>query len=243
MVLLLVATHGCAVSGQPGSLGGDGRCPAAAEPHLLGSWRIVCAAAVPLRACAGAEPLVRSIVNRCCRRCTVRRYRCGPVALVLRAWRRPGEQQVMRQPHQLPAEQRAYLATITWAPPVPRFPPLSARSAPEGHVGLSDVVLHRPVPDGRGGWPHHGGGLQTVLRRLAGHPGHRADCVTLQQTIGGRFLPRRCCAVPGPELAHVVEQRWRAVAGNVPLGVVAAMSGSPATSHLWGGAAVRVHRR
>ena len=96
------------------------------------------------------------------------------------------------------------------------------RPAPEGHVGLPDVVLHRAVPDGRGSRTITAGGLQRFAIAWVVILVTVPVVFTARQSIGGRFLrkPLRS-AFPGPELARQIEQRWHAVAGDAPLSIVA----------------------
>jgi 4-amino-4-deoxy-L-arabinose transferase-like glycosyltransferase len=194
-------------------------------PHLLGLWRIEFAPLLfPFERAPGPSHWYDHIVNPLL--FAVAQFgdiAAALLALVLMAWRRPGEQQVMPQPHQLPAEQRAYLATITWAP---------ASLAVAASVVLG---LHLKDMWGYPMWCFIGLFLMAEVVGPITEGGLQRFCVvwlvilvtvpivfTLQQTIGGRFLRKAMRAqFPGPELAHVVEQRWRAVAGNVPLGVVA----------------------
>ena len=126
------------------------------------------------------------------------------LALALLAWRRPGEPVAMSGPTPLPPEQRAYLATITWAP-----------------VGLAvaaSVILGLQLKDmwGYPMWCFIGLFLMAeVVGPITGE-GQRRFAVawlailvivpvvfTVQQTIGGRFLRKPMRGqFPGRELAR-----------------------------------------
>ena len=193
-------------------------------PHLLGLWRIDFTPLwFPFERAPGPSHWYDHIVNPLL--FAVAQF--GDIAavllaLALLAWRRRGEPLAMpRRPlaagatrlagdHHLGAGRSRGCRLVR------------PRPAPEGYVGLPDVVLHRPVPDGRGSGAFYAGGLQRFalawLIILVTVP----VVFTVQQTIGGRFMrkPLRA-AFPGPELARVVEQRWHAVSATPPLAIVA----------------------
>jgi 4-amino-4-deoxy-L-arabinose transferase-like glycosyltransferase len=194
-------------------------------PHLLGLWRIDFAPLLfPFERAPGPTHWYDHIVNPLL--FAIAQFgdiAAALLALVLMAWRRPGEQQVMAQAPPRPAEQRAYLATITWAP-----------------VSLAIVAsfvlgLHLKDMWGYPMWCFIGLFLMVEVVGPITDGGLQRFCVawlvilftvpivfTAQQTIGGRLLGKAMRAqFPGPELARVVEQRWHAVVGNAPLGVVA----------------------
>jgi 4-amino-4-deoxy-L-arabinose transferase-like glycosyltransferase len=194
-------------------------------PHLLGLWRIDFAPLLfPFERAPGPSHWYDHIVNPLL--FAVAQFgdiAAALLALVLMAWRRPGEPLVMPQPHPLAPEQRAYLATITWAP-------VSLALAASLVLGL-----HLKDMWGYPMWCFIGLFLMAEVVGPITDGGLQRFCVawlvilvtvpivfTAQQTIGGRLLRKATRAqFPGPELARVVEQRWHALVGNAPLGVVA----------------------
>jgi 4-amino-4-deoxy-L-arabinose transferase-like glycosyltransferase len=194
-------------------------------PHLLGLWRIDFA---PVLYASGRAPGPSHWYDHVVNPLLFAVAQFGDVAatllaLALLAWRRPGEPVAVPAPTPLLPEQRAYLATITWAP-----------------VGLAvaaSAVLGLQLKDmwGYPMWCFLGLFLMAKVVGPVTRDGLRRFAVawlviltvvpavfTVQQTIGGRFLrkPMRS-QFPGPELARVVEQRWHAAAGGAPLAIVA----------------------
>ena len=194
-------------------------------PHLLGLWRIDFTPLwFPFERAPGPTHWYDHIVNPLL--FAVAQFgdiAAALLALALLAWRRRGEPLAMPRPGPLPPEQRAYLATITWAP--------------FGLAVAASVILGLHLKDmwGYPMWcfiglfmmaevvgPFTAGGRQRFaiawLIILVTVP----VVFAVQQTVGGRFIrkPLRA-AFPGPELARVVEQRWHAVVGDVRLPIVA----------------------
>ncbi len=181
LLLARAASSPAPCLGRPRSLAGDGRRAAAAAAASAGLVADrLCAAAVPVRACAGADAIgTTTSSTRCCsprRSSAISRRLCWRS----RCWHGgdPANSRRCRSRSPLPPEQRAYLATITWAP-----------------VGLAvaaSVVLGLHLKDmwGYPMWcfiglflmaevvgPFTAGGRQRFCRRLADHPDHRADRV------------------------------------------------------------------
>jgi 4-amino-4-deoxy-L-arabinose transferase-like glycosyltransferase len=138
------------------------------------------------------------------------------LAVVLLAWRRSGEPVAVPPSTPPPPEQRAYLATLAWAP--------------AGLAVAASVVLGLHLKDmwGYPMWCFIGLFLMAELAGAFTSGGlwrfgtvWLAILVTVpivfavQHTIGGRFTARPMrSAFPGPELARAVEQGWHAVVGT-----------------------------
>ncbi len=194
-------------------------------PHLLALWRIDLA---PVQYASGralgpthwydhiVNPLLFAVAQ-------LGDIAAALLAIALLAWRRPGEPVAMSGPTPLPPEQRAYLATITWAP-----------------VGLAvaaSVILGLQLKDmwGYPMWCFIGLFLMAEVVGPITGGGERRFAVAwlailvivpvvfaVQQTIGGRFLRKPMRGqFPGRELAGLVEQRWHTVVGGAPLAIVA----------------------
>ncbi|HET7880785.1 MAG TPA: glycosyltransferase family 39 protein, partial [Acetobacteraceae bacterium] len=192
-------------------------------PHLLGLWQIDFTPLLfPFERAPGPSHWYDHIVNPL----LFSAAQFGDVAAALLAiallmWQRPGEAVAILRTRALPPDQRAYLATITWAP-----------------VGLAiatSLILGLHLKDmwGYPMWCFIGLFLVAELRGPFSREATRrllvAVCVILiatpvvfaaQQSVGGGFVrkPLRS-AFPGRELAAVVEQRWHAATGR-PLGIV-----------------------
>ncbi len=194
-------------------------------PHLMGLWRIDFAPVLYASGRAlGPTHWYDHIVNPLL--FAVAQFgdiAAALLALVLLAWRRPGEPLAMPGPTLLPPEQRAYLATITWAP--------------AGLAVAASAILGLQLKDmwGYPMWCFVGLFLMTEVVGSVTRDGLRRFTVawlailiivpvifTVQQTIGGRFLRKPMRGqFPGPELARLVEQRWHALAGDTKLAIVA----------------------
>jgi 4-amino-4-deoxy-L-arabinose transferase-like glycosyltransferase len=187
-------------------------------PHLLGLWHIGFTPLLfPFQRAPGPAHWYDHIVNPLL--FAVAQFgdiAAALLAAALLAWRRAGEPVAVPIRAALPPEQRAYLATITWAP--------------AGLAVAASVVLGLHLKDmwGYPMWcfiglflmaelagPFTSGGLWRFgavwLTILIAVP----VVFAVQHTIGGRFVakPMRS-AFPGPELARAVEQRWHAVVGT-----------------------------
>jgi 4-amino-4-deoxy-L-arabinose transferase-like glycosyltransferase len=194
-------------------------------PHLLGLWRIDF---VPVQYASGRAPGPTHWYDHIVNPLLFAVAQFGDIAatllaLALLAWRRPGEPVAIPGPTPLPAEQRAYLATITWAP--------------AGIAVAGSVILGLQLKDmwGYPMWCFVGLFLMAELVGPVTREGLRRFCIawlailvtvpvvfTVQQTVGGRLLRKPMRGqFPGPELARVVEQRWHVVVGNAPLAIVA----------------------
>jgi len=194
-------------------------------PHLLGLWRIDFA---PLFYAIGRAPGPTHWYDHIVNPLLFAVAQFGDIAaallaLALLAWRRPGEPLAAPRPTSLPPEQRAYLATITWAP-----------------VGLAlaiSVILGLHLKDmwGQPMWcfiglflmaevvgPFTARGLQRFYAAWLATLVTVPIVFAVQNTVGGRLLrkPSRA-AFPGAELARAVEQRWHAVVGDIKLPIVA----------------------
>ncbi len=194
-------------------------------PHLLGLWRIGFTPLwFPFQRAPGPTHWYNHIVNPLL--FAVAQFgdiAAALLAVALLAWRRPAEAPAIGRTAPLPPEQRAYLATITWAP-----------------VGLAvaaSAVLGLHLKDmwGYPMWcfiglflmaeavgPVSTGGLQRFIVAWLIIVITVPVVFTVQQTIGGRYVrkPLRS-AFPGRELARTVEQRWHALASGARLPIVA----------------------
>jgi 4-amino-4-deoxy-L-arabinose transferase-like glycosyltransferase len=194
-------------------------------PHLLGLWRIDFA---PVQYAAARAPGPTHWYDHIVNPLLFAVAQFGDIAaallaLALLAWRRPGEPVAVPGPAPLPPEQRAYLATITWAP--------------VGIAVAGSIILGLHLKDmwGYPMWCFIGLFLMAEvvgpltasgLRRF--YAAWVAILVTVpivfavQNSVGARFLRKPTRAqFPGAELARAVEQRWHLVAGEAPLAVVA----------------------
>ncbi len=212
-------TLGCAASGRAPARGW--RWPSRLLlllPHLLGLWHIGFTPLLfPFQRAPGPTHWYDHIVNPLL--FAVAQFgdiAAALLAVALLAWRRPGEPVAVPVRAALPPEQRAYLATITWAP--------------AGLAVAASVLLGLHLKDmwGYPMWcfiglflmaelagPFTSGGLWRFgavwLAILLAVPAVFA----VQHTIGGRFVAKSMrSAFPGPELARAVEQRWHAAVGT-----------------------------
>ena len=190
-------------------------------PHLLGLWRIGFTPLwFPFERAPGPSHWYDHIVNPLL--FAVAQFgdiAAALLALVLLAWRRPGEPEALAPATPLSPEQRVYLATITWAP-----------------VGLAvaaSVILGLHLKDmwGYPMWcfiglflmaevvgPCTAGGLQRFAIAWVVILVTVPMVFTVQQTIGGRFLRkplRGAVSRPGtgaPDRAALARRRRRRAA-------------------------------
>ncbi len=193
-------------------------------PHLLGLWRIDFAPLLfPFERAAGPSHWYDHILNPLLfAAAQFGDIAAALLAVALLAWRRSGERPATDRAVALPPDQRAWLATIAWAP-----------------VGLAvaaSMVLGLHLKDmwGYPMWCFIGLFLLAELRGPFTREGYRRFLAAVgviviatslvfiaQQTVGGGFVRRPFrSAFPGPELARVVEERWHATTPH-PLAIVA----------------------
>ncbi len=194
-------------------------------PHLVGLWRIdFTPLFFPFERAPGAAHWYQHIVNPLL--FAVAQFgdvAAALLAIALLAWRRPGEPLALQDAAPLPAEQRAYLWTITWAPAA-----LAVAASFIFGLHLKDMwgypmwcflglFLMAEVVG-----PITSDGLQRFYGALLGILVIVPVVFIVQQTVGGRLVSKPTRGqFPGPELARLVEQRWHAVAGDAPLSIVA----------------------
>ena len=208
-------------------------------PHLLGLWRIDFAPLLfPFERAPGPTHWYDHIVNPLL--FAVAQFgdiAAALLALALLAWRRPGEPLAMPGPTPLPPEQRAYLATITWAP--------------FGLAVAASVILGLHLKDmwGYPMWCFIGLFLMAEVVGPFTAGGRQRFAVawliilitvpvvfTVQQTIGGAFPAQAVARRSSPARSW---RGWWSSAG-MPWPVTSgcrswrAMSGSPATSRSTG---------
>ncbi len=194
-------------------------------PHLIGLWRIDFTPLLfPFERAPGPTHWYHHIVYPLLfAAAQLGDIAAALLALVLLAWRRPGETPAIAEPAPLPRDVRTYLWTITWAP-----------------VGLALAAslllgLHLKDMWGYPMWCFIGLFLMAEAVGPCSRQGIQRFQVawlvilvtvplvfTVQNSFGSWFLRKATRGqFPGPELAQAVERRWHTVVGAAPLGNVA----------------------